>query len=88
MARKRGIPFFRLGLLLVIGSLGASVVRFYVGFAEKAADLNSDIPSERAELWPMFQRDYLFAGSVAGWLMWGGVAIMAFGIYRNLTRPK
>ena len=88
MARKRGIPFFRLGLLLVIGSLGASVVRFYVGFAEKAADLNADIPSERAELWPLFRRDYLFAGSAAGWLMWGGVAIVAFGIYRNLTRAK
>ncbi|NUQ52200.1 MAG: hypothetical protein HUU19_05825 [Phycisphaerales bacterium] len=88
MARKRGFPFFRVGLLLVIGSLGASVVRFYVGFAEKAADLNSNIPSERAELWPMFQRDYLFAGSAAGWLMWGGVAIMAFGIFRNFTRPR
>lgn len=88
LARRRGIPFFRLGLLLVIGSVGASVMRFYIGFAEKAADLNSDIPSERAELWPMFQRDFLFAGSTSGWLMWGGVAIMALGVYRNLTRPR
>ncbi|MCC6229874.1 MAG: hypothetical protein IT432_11685 [Phycisphaerales bacterium] len=86
--RRRGIPFFRLGLLLVIGSVGVSVMRFYIGFAEKAADLNSDIPTERAELWPMFQRDFLFAGSTSGWLMWGGVAIMALGIYRNLTRPR
>ena len=86
--RKRGIPFFRLGLLLVIGSVGASVMRFYISFAEKAADLNADIPTERAELWPMFQRDFLFAGSTAGWLMWGGVALMALGIYRNLSRPR
>ncbi|MBL8761788.1 MAG: hypothetical protein JNL50_10845 [Phycisphaerae bacterium] len=88
MARKRGIPFFRLGLLLAVGAVGASVVRFYIGFAEKAADLDSDIPSERAQLWPMFRDDYLFAGSTSGWLMWGGVALMAVGILRVLFRPR
>lgn len=88
MARARRFPFFRLGLLLVVGSVGASVVRFYVGFAEQAADLNSNIPTQRSELWPMFRDGYLFAGSTAGWLMWVGVALMGIGLSRNLARPR
>lgn len=88
MKRSRRFPLFRLGLLLVVGAMGASVVRFYTGFAERAADLNATIPSERSELWPMFRDNYLFAGSAAGWLFWGGITLMMLGIFRVFARPR
>jgi len=43
------------------------------------------VPTGRKDLLNHFQRDFLFAGSGAAWLFWGGVLLMVVGIARNLS---
>lgn len=84
--RPRRLPFTRLGLLLVVGALAASVFRFYIAFAQEAADLSSNVPTDRKGLSDHFVHDFLFSGSAAGLLFWGGLLLMIVGIARNLMR--
>lgn len=84
MARRRKFPLTRLGLLLVVGSVFASLIRWYVAFGESLADLDAEVSTERADMGRDFVNSFLFTGSVPGVLFWVGVAVMAAGIVRNL----
>jgi hypothetical protein len=80
----RRLPLTRLGLLLMVGSLAVSALRFYIAFASEAADMGKDLPADRHAVWEQFLRNFLFAGSAATFLFWGGMALMLAGIARNL----
>ncbi|MEX2220036.1 MAG: hypothetical protein WD749_14895 [Phycisphaerales bacterium] len=74
------LPFTRVGLLLVIGSLTVSAFRYYVAFMQQAADLDSKtMPEDRDAALSQFLNGFLFSGSVAGILFWLGLGLMMFG---------
>lgn len=87
MARRpRRFPFVRLGLLLVVGSVFASLIRWYIAFAQAASDFSADDPpAERGAMLRQFAREFLFAGGVPGWLLWIGLGVIMVGIVRNFA---
>ena len=88
MPRRRGFPFFRLGLLVVIGSVLASVVTWYTAFADDAGDITTDIDTDRRALLDHFVHNFLFAGTIPSALFWIGVALMVLGgLSAALRRP-
>lgn len=74
------VPLVRIGITLALGSIVASVVRFYVAMGAAAADLNGDMPTTREGLRDWFVKDFLFQGSVPELLFWTGTAIAVGGI--------
>lgn len=87
--RPRRFPLVRLGLLLVVGSLMASVFRFYIGLGESLSSMSGDAPStESRDLARYFLSDFLFAGTAAGLLFWGGIALCIAGSVRRLRAGR
>ena len=85
MGRSRGLslPLFRLGILVIVGSLAASVVEFYRGVGMQIADMNGpDVATGKHDLWVHFRDHFLFAGGTAGVLFWVGIALCGVGIIR------
>jgi hypothetical protein len=84
---RRGLafPLTRIGLLVVVGSLAASALQFYVSFAGDVSDLSGrDVALDRKSLWAHFTRDFLFSGGAAGVLFWVGLGVLVLGILRNV----
>jgi hypothetical protein len=75
----RRVPFVRLGLLLVVGSVFASLLRWYTALAADAADLNSKAPTERRDIFDHFLNHFLFQGTTATVLFWLGIAVILLG---------
>jgi hypothetical protein len=85
-AAMRHIPLIRLGLLVIVGSVFASVVNFYIGTARQFADLSGqDLSTEPRDLLNHFADNFLFAGTAPGVLFWVGIALCIAGIARNLA---
>jgi hypothetical protein len=77
------IPFFRLGLLLIVGSVFASIFTFYVDLGGRLSDMTGEAPStEKRDLWAHFRDHFLFAGTVPGVLFWIGAALGVIGVLR------
>ena len=80
-------PLFRVGLLVLIGSLFASVIYFYIGLSQSLSSMTGDAPStEPRDLARYFLHNFLFSGTIPGILFWLGVALMLAGILRGLRR--
>jgi len=80
-------PFFRLGLLVVVGAVFASVIEFYVGLGKSLADLSKEGPStEPRDLADHFLKNFLFAGTVPSVLFWAGIVLMAVGVIHGFGR--
>lgn len=88
MKRRRRFPWTRLGLLLVVGSVFASLIRWYVAFGASLADLDADVSTQRADMGRDFLANFLFGGTVPGVLFWAGIAAIGIGIVRNLRAPR
>lgn len=84
--RPRRFPLIRLGLLVVVGSLFASVLRFYMGVAESFSSMSGETRSTAPkDLARWFVSDFLFAGTTAGALFWVGLALCAAGVLRRMA---
>lgn len=88
IAARRGFPFVRIGLLLIVGAAFASLLHWYVAFGETLADLRQDPATGRRELADHFLRNFLMAGTIPGRLFWGGVGVIALGAVLNMLRPR
>lgn len=86
--RPRRFPFFRVGMLLVLGAVAVSIFQFYVGFGYDMADMstNEAMPESREELASYFYRKFFLTGSLATAIFWGGLAIAAIGISARVFR--
>lgn len=85
---RRGFPFVRLGLLLIVGAAFASLVQWYVAFGETLSDLRADAPTERRELADHFLRNFFMAGTIPGRLFWGGVGVIGLGAVFTMLRAS
>lgn len=82
--RRPRFPLIRLGLLLVVGAVFASLVRFYIAYGQAAADLTrEDFTEDRREIAGDFAAHFLFSGGVPMALFWLGIVLMGVGIVRN-----
>lgn len=87
MAARR-IPIIRIGLTVIVGSLLASVVTFYVSIGQTFANQSGpDQSTEPRDLLTHFTKNFLFVGTVPTAIFWLGAFIMLIGIIRNFTRP-
>ena len=86
MPRRRGIPLFRIGLLLVAGSVLASIFTWYAAFGRELGDLSSDVDTDRRALLDHFLNGFLFAGTVPSILFWVGCGTMILGAMVNIFR--
>jgi hypothetical protein len=87
MARTvtRRLPLIRMGLLLVVGSIFVSVMRFYIGLGESLSSMTGEAPSTQPrDLGRYFTEKFLFEGSIAGVLFWVGLALCVAGAVRNV----
>lgn len=85
---SRRIPFTRIGLTLVVGSVLASLIMFYIGLGASMADMSHEAPAtEPKDLFQHFTRHFLFQGTGPTFLFWLGIAVMIVGIIRIFTRP-
>jgi hypothetical protein len=75
-------------MLLVVGAVFVSLIRFYVGFGEMAADLGSrePLPEDRREMGRYFMETFFLKGSIPSVMFWGGLLVALFGVGRNLAR--
>jgi hypothetical protein len=88
MAARR-IPFIRIGLTLVVGSVLASLITFYIGVGVSMADMQGETMSTQPrDLLAHFTRDFLFAGAIPGIIFYIGLAVMVLGIVRNFWNPS
>jgi hypothetical protein len=78
------IPIIRVGLLIIVGALFASVISFYIGTAQQLADMSGEhLSTEPRDLLNHFTANFLFAGATPGIMFWCGVLLCALGIVRN-----
>jgi hypothetical protein len=86
--RRMTFPLARIGILLVVGAVAVSFFEFYVGFGALAADLsgNEEIPETRTELKDFFINRFLFTSSLSTIIFWLGLALVAAGAARRITR--
>ena len=83
----RRIPFIRIGLTLVVGSLLASLITFYLSVGAYMSDMQGEaIATRPRDLAQHFTRDFLFAGAIPGIIFYVGVAVMVVGILSNFAR--
>ncbi len=73
------------GLVMIAGSILASLVTFWVRAGIEAADLKRDTELVKSlgspeTMWSYFVDNVLFVGSVPGWLFWLGVAFVVVGV--------
>src|SRR5262252_3375544 len=77
------LPLIRVGLLLIVGAVLASMFTFYIGLGESFASMTGEVPpTERPALWGYFRDHFLFAGTVPGMLFWLGCAVCVVGVVR------
>ena len=89
MARARRVPLFRIGLTLLIGSVAASLIHYYLAMGTGMADMGGGgVSTEPRDLVAHFVRNVLFVGAVPGALFYCGAAFMVLGIIRNLTGTR
>lgn len=87
MAARR-IPLIRIGLTVIVGSVLASLIMFYVNLGQSFADQSGpDQSTAPRDLLNHFTKDFLFAGTVPTGIFWFGALIMLVGIVRNFIRP-
>ena len=80
-------PLFRLGLLVVIGSVAASAFQFYISVGQSMAAMSGDEPATTArDLLHHFRDHFLFSGAIPGILFWVGVVLMFAGVFRGFRR--
>ncbi|MCC6661205.1 MAG: hypothetical protein IT437_10000 [Phycisphaerales bacterium] len=85
---RRGLPLFRLGLLMVAGSVLTSIFTWYTAMAAEAGDFSRELDTERRALLDRFASDFLFAGTIPSALFWAGCLVMiAGGLVNMLRRP-
>lgn len=77
-------PFIRTGLLVVVGSVFASLMMFWTSAGVAAADIHNDSAMTRAlesqgAMWDHFRDHFLFSGSIPGILFWVGCALVLVG---------
>ena len=78
---------FRLGLLLVVGAGLYSVMKFYISLGSSMASMQGEAPStETKDLVRYFVHDFLFAGTGATALFWGGVVLMVARVALGFRR--
>lgn len=83
------LPLIRIGLLLIVAAVFASLVSFYIGVGRQMGDFGAeDFSTEARDLFNHFVNNFLLAGHVAGLLFWGGLALMLFGAGLRLMRGK
>jgi len=83
----RRFPLFRLGLLIIVGSVAASAFQFYISLGQSMAAMSGDEPaSTPRDLLHHFRDHFLFAGTIPGILFWTGVVLMFAGIIRGFRR--
>lgn len=87
-ARPRRFPFFRLGMLLVLGAVAVSIFQFYIGFGEHMADMstNEAMPESREELASYFYNKFFLTSSLATIIFWGGLALAMLGVGARILR--
>lgn len=84
----RRIPLIRIGLTIIVGSVFASLIMFYVNLGESFANQSGPDPSTKPrDLLNHFTKDFLFAGTVPTGIFWLGAIIILVGIVRNFARP-
>jgi hypothetical protein len=81
------LPLIRIGITLAVGSIVASLVRFYVAMGARAADLDEPMPGTGRGVRDWFVKDFLFQGSVPEILFWTGIAVAALGMVVMAMRP-
>lgn len=91
--RQHRLPLIRVGLLLVAGSVLASLVRFYVDMGDRlAGSAPGPVPADRAEVMEQFLADFLLAGTLPGMLFWAGLGVTLLGallaLYRAATSAR
>lgn len=86
MPRRRGIPFTRIGLLLIIAALFVSLIRFYVDLGARAMDLDAQVPEDARTLADAFLDTFLFRGYIASLVLYSGCALLLLGFLRTVTR--
>lgn len=89
MPRAYRVPLFRIGLTLIVGSMLASLIFFYVSVGQTMADPQGETMSTQPrDLLHHFTTKFLFAGGIPGILFYAGLAFMVVGIIRNLATPR